>query len=67
MSITQEFAAIMLGSSRVSMTMAAGNLQELGFIKYSRGRITILDRKGLEKYACECYKRIAEEYGRFKD
>ncbi len=61
LAITQEFAAIMLGSNRTSVTIAAGNLQEKGFIEYSRGRIKILDRKGLEKFSCECYERLRAE------
>jgi len=61
MAITQEFAAIMLGSNRTSVTIAAGNLQDKGFIEYSRGRIKMLDRKGLEKFSCECYERIRTE------
>jgi CRP-like cAMP-binding protein len=56
--ITQEFAAIMLGANRTSVTLAAGNLQDQGFIEYSRGRVTISDRAGLEGFACECYERL---------
>jgi len=59
--ITQEFAAIMLGSNRTSVTIAAGNLQDKGFIEYSRGRIKMINRKGLEKFSCECYERIRAE------
>jgi CRP-like cAMP-binding protein len=61
MAITQEFASIMLGSNRTSVTIAAGNLQAKGFIEYSRGRIKMLDRKGLEGFSCECYERIRAE------
>jgi len=64
--ITQEFAAMMLGSNRVTLTQAAGQLQEHGLIEYRRGNITIVDRKGLEKQACECYSRIKEEYERYQ-
>lgn len=64
MDITQEFAALMLGSNRVSVTQAAIQLQERRYIVYSRGRIEIIDRDGLEKFSCECYHRIREEYDR---
>jgi len=60
--LTHEFTALMLGSNRVSVTQSAIRLQEQGFIKYSRGRISIVDRKGLESYACECYSRIRNQY-----
>jgi len=62
--LTQEFIALMLGTSRVSVTRAAIDLQEIGYIKYVRGRITILDRPGLEDGACECYKIVKREYDR---
>lgn len=64
MRITQEFAAIMLGSNRVSVTQAARTLQERELIKYNRGRVQILDRDRLEEFACECYARIREEFDR---
>jgi len=62
--LTQEFIALMLGTSRVSVTRAAIDLQNIGYIKYVRGRITILDRPGLEDGACECYKIVKREYDR---
>ena len=62
--ITQEFAAVMLGSNRTTVTIAAGRLQDEGFIRYTRGKITIIDRKGLEEFSCECYHKIAAEYAR---
>jgi hypothetical protein len=46
------------------VTTAAGALQDAGFIRYSRGRIAILDRQGLEKAACECYRIIRNEFDR---
>lgn len=64
--ITQEFAATMLGTNRVTLTQAAGQLQDRSLIQYKRGFITIIDRKGLEAAACECYAKIKEEYGRYK-
>ena len=60
--LTQEFLAIMLGVRRPGVTVAAQTLQDAGLIKYRRGRITITDRRGLEKIACECYGRIREDY-----
>ena len=53
--MTQEFIANMLGGRRESVTVAAGHLQDLGLIRYSRGHITIVDRPGLERLTCECY------------
>ena len=62
--LTQESLARMLGVRRASVTTAAGALQDAGFIRYSRGRIAILDRHGLEKAACECYRIIRNEFDR---
>jgi CRP-like cAMP-binding protein len=59
--LTQEFLAQMLGTPRTGVTLAAGALQEIRLINYSRGKITILDPEGLEMRACECYKIITEE------
>jgi CRP-like cAMP-binding protein len=53
--LTQEFLAMMLGTGRSGVAIAASTLQKAGFIKYSHGMITILDRPGLEDAACECY------------
>jgi CRP-like cAMP-binding protein len=62
--LTQEFLAEMLGVRRPSVSIAASILQRAGFIRYSRGRIEIVDRVGLESAACECYGVIAREYER---
>jgi CRP-like cAMP-binding protein len=62
--ITQELIARMLGARRESVTVAAGHLQDLGFIHYCRGRITILKRSGLEESVCECYRVVEEERDR---
>jgi CRP-like cAMP-binding protein len=57
--LTQEFLGEMLGSRRTTITMAAGELQRRGVIDYSRGRVKILDRPGLEGSACGCYPIVA--------
>ncbi|HEX8354996.1 MAG TPA: Crp/Fnr family transcriptional regulator [Pyrinomonadaceae bacterium] len=62
--MTQELIANMLGVRREGVTQAAGRLQEGGLISYVRGRITILDRRGLEAAVCECYKVVKDEYNR---
>jgi CRP-like cAMP-binding protein len=63
--LTQEFLAVMLGSRRTTVTAAAGALQRKGLIRYSRGRIHIVDAAGLEKEACECYTTVREIYQNF--
>jgi CRP-like cAMP-binding protein len=62
--MTQELIANMLGVRREGVTAAAGRLQERGLISYVRGRIKILDRRGLEASVCECYKVVKDEYDR---
>lgn len=62
--MTQELIANMLGVRREGVTDAAGNLQKAGLIKYSRGRITVLDRPGLEARTCECYAVVKRESDR---
>jgi CRP-like cAMP-binding protein len=62
--MTQELIATMLGGRRESVTVAAGRLQDRGLIHYTRGHITILDRKGLEETVCECYEVVKTEYQR---
>ncbi len=56
--LTQEFLGEMLGIRRTRVTLLAQELQEQGLIRYSRGRITILNRFGLEARACECHRVI---------
>jgi CRP-like cAMP-binding protein len=56
--LTQEFLSHMLGVQRTSVSLSAHALQEAGLIRYARGRITILDRAGVEDCACECYAVI---------
>ena len=60
--LKQEFAAAMLGVRRMSITPVAKKLQQAGLIRYGRGRITILDRPGLEAASCECYRRVQSAY-----
>lgn len=62
--MTQELIANMLGVRREGVTEAALKVQRAGFIKYARGRITILDRLGLEKRTCECYQVVKTECDR---
>jgi CRP-like cAMP-binding protein len=59
--LTHEDISHMLGTPRTGVTKAAGALQDAGLIRYKRGKITILDRQGLERAACECYRVIREE------
>ncbi|MGO9935245.1 MAG: Crp/Fnr family transcriptional regulator [Steroidobacteraceae bacterium] len=62
--MTQELIANMLGVRREGVTEAATRLQQSGLIRYSRGRILVLDRAGLEKRTCECYAVVKREYDR---
>lgn len=62
--VTQERIAGMLGVRREGVTAAALSLQQAGLIRYARGRISILDRQGLEKRSCECYSAVRSEYAR---
>jgi CRP-like cAMP-binding protein len=64
LSMTQELIANMLGVRREGVTEAAGKLQRAGLIKYSRGRIMVTDRRGLEKEVCECYAVVKKEFDR---
>jgi len=62
--MTQELIANMLGVRREGVTEAAGHLQKAGLIQYSRGKITVIDRKGLEERVCECYQVVKKETDR---
>jgi len=64
LTMTQELIANMLGVRREGVTEAAGKLQKLGVIKYSRGQITVLDRPKLETMSCECYEVVKKETDR---
>lgn len=62
--MTQELIANMLGVRREGVTEAAGKLQDARLIQYSRGRIKVLDRAGVEQRACECYAVVKKESDR---
>lgn len=62
--LTHEFLALMLGTRRASVTEVLQPLQKKGLIKSTRGLITILDRRGLEAAACECYSTVQQEFVR---
>lgn len=62
--MTQELIANMLGVRREGVTESAGKLQMAGLIQYARGHITVVDRAGLERRICECYRVVREEYNR---
>ncbi|MEQ1610470.1 MAG: Crp/Fnr family transcriptional regulator [Hyphomonadaceae bacterium] len=67
LSLTQDLIAVMLGVRRATVSIAASTLQRAGVIRYQHGKITILDRTGLENAACECYEAVAGEYRRLFD
>ena len=62
--LTQEFLGQMLGVHRPAVSLAGATLQKAGLIRYTRGRITVVDRDGLEAVSCECYARIREQHAR---
>ena len=64
LTMTQELIANMLGVRREGVAEAAGKLQRAGLIRYSRGRITVLDRPRLEQATCECYAGVKKEFDR---
>ena len=64
--MTQELIANMLGVRREGVTDAAGKLQRMGVINYSRGQITVLNRHKLEKLSCECYAVVKKEADRLR-
>jgi CRP-like cAMP-binding protein len=65
--LTQEFLALMLGSHRPTVSTAAGVLQKAGYISYSRGRIKLLDIKGLKAGACECLSIMESQFDKIFD
>jgi len=64
LTMTQELIANMLGVRREGVTESALKLQRAGLIRYARGRISVLDRQGLEQRSCECYAVVKKEYDR---
>lgn len=62
--LSQEFLAMMLGSTRPTVNVVAGTLQKAGLITFTHGNITILDRAGLEAAACECYGIVRDHFDR---
>ena len=65
--MTQEFISNVLGGRRETVTVAAGRLQDAGLIRYSRGHITILDRRAMEAAVCECYSTVRAESDRLAE
>ena len=64
LSMTQELIANMLGVRREGVTEAAGKLQKAGLIHYRRGKISVIDRPGIEARSCECYQVVKTEFDR---
>lgn len=62
--LSQEFLAVMLGSTRPTVSVVAGTLQRAGFITYTHGHMTILDRESLEAASCECYVAVKTHFDR---
>jgi Mn-dependent DtxR family transcriptional regulator len=62
---THEFLSHILGVDRKSVTLAAQSMQMAGLISYRRGLMQVLDRPGLEKASCECYKIVKERFDAF--
>ena len=60
--LTQEFLSHMLGVRRATVNVATGMLKKAGFIRYVRGKLTVIDRAGLESASCECYQAIVKAY-----
>jgi CRP-like cAMP-binding protein len=64
--LSHEFLAVMLGVARPTVSIVAGGLQDAGLIRYARGKMTILDRKGLQAASCECYAVVRAQFDRLR-
>ena len=64
--LTHEFLAFMLGVRRAGVTLALRALRDRGLIRYTRGRVTVVDRAGLERASCECYRSVRAHYERLQ-
>ena len=64
--LSHEFLAVMLGVRRPTVSEVAATLQEAGLIRYTHGRVTVRNRKGLEKASCECYAIIRAQFDRLR-
>lgn len=60
--LTHEFLARMLGANRATVSLTAATIQQAGYIRYTRGKLTVLDREGLEDTACDCYRIVKKRY-----
>ena len=60
--LTQEYMSVMTGVQRTTISAVANQLRAAGLIRFSRGNVEVLDRAGLEAFACECYKTIRGEF-----
>jgi len=65
-SLSHEFLAVMLGVQRPTVSVVAATLQEAGLIRYTHGRITVTNRKGLEAASCECYPAVRRHFDRLR-
>lgn len=65
LALTHEYLADMLGSNRSTVSVAAEHLQNQGLIRYSRGKVVILDRPGLERRTCECYRVVRDHLANY--
>jgi CRP-like cAMP-binding protein len=64
--LSHEFLAVMLGVQRPTVSVIAGTLQEAGLIRYVHGHVTVVNRKGLEAAACECYPIVRAHFDRLR-
>ena len=64
--LSHEFLAMMLASTRPTVTVVAGTLQKAGLISYKHGHLTVLDRRGLEDASCECYATVRDHFKRLR-